>query len=180
MEDRMSKGLIHIYHGDGKGKTTAALGLALRASGCGKKVVIVQFLKDWKCGELRQLALLPDITVFYGKAPGSVFVYEMSDEERAETSAIHNKNLEKALGLQKLGQCDMLILDEVIDAYNLGVLDAALFNEVFFNKPDSLELVVTGHNPDALFIEGADYVTEMVKRKHPYDAGVTARKGVEF
>ena len=69
-------GLIHIYFGDGKGKTTAALGLAVRAAGCGRKVVIVQFLKDWNCGELESLALLPNVTVLRGKAQGGVFVFE--------------------------------------------------------------------------------------------------------
>jgi len=176
----MAKGLTHIYFGDGKGKTTAALGLALRASGCGKSVVIVQFLKDWKCGELSSLGLLSGITVLRGKAPGGVFIRDMSDEDKAATRSIHDQNLKKALELQKNGQCDMLILDEAIDAYRLGVLDPELFEELLDSKPESLELVITGHSPDARLLERADYVTEMVKRKHPYDMGVAARKGIEF
>jgi len=174
------KGLIHIYYGDGKGKTTAALGLALRASGCGKSVVIVQFLKDWKCGELSPLAVLPGITVLRGKSSGAVFLHEMSDEDRIASKTIHDENLMKALDLQKCGQCDMMILDEAIDAYNLGVLDTALFDGLIDSKPEQLELVITGHNPDARLLTQADYVTEMVKRKHPYDAGVTARQGIEY
>lgn len=176
----MSKGLTHMYYGDGKGKTTAALGLSLRAAGCGKKVVIVQFLKDWNSGELNSLALIPEITVFRGKASGGVFVFEMSDEEKAETKAIHDANLQKALDLQKNGLCDMLVLDEAIDAYQLGVLDIGLFESLVFDKPGPLELIITGHSPDARLFEYADYVTEMVKRKHPYDEGVAARRGVEF
>ena len=176
----MNKGLVHIYYGDGKGKTTAALGLALRASGCGKNVVIVQFLKDWKCGELEPLALLKGITVMRGKARGGVFIHEMSDEEKLITKGIQDENLRKALGMQSSGQCDMLILDEAIDAYNLGVLDAGLFIGLLENKPEPLELVITGHKPDAPLLERADYVTEMVKRKHPYDSGVAARQGIEF
>jgi len=176
----MQNGLTHIYFGNGKGKTTAALGLALRASGCGEKVVVVQFLKDWKCGELGPLALLPGITVLRGKAPGHKFVFEMSDKEKAETKAIHDENLRNALDLQENGQCDVLILDEAVDAYQLGVLDAELFIGLLANKPEPLELVITGHEPEAGLLEYADYVTEMVKRKHPYDNGITARRGVEF
>jgi cob(I)alamin adenosyltransferase len=176
----MSKGLTHIYFGDGKGKTTAALGLALRASGCGKNVVIVQFLKDWKCGELSSLELLPNVTVFRGKSSGSVYVRDMSDAEKAATKAIHDENLKKALDLHESEKCDMLVLDEAIDAHQLGVLDDVLFEKLLGNKPEMLELVVTGHKPDARLLEHADYVTEMVKRKHPYDKGIEARRGIEF
>ena len=175
-----NKGLTHIYYGDGKGKTTAALGLALRATGCGKAVVVVQFLKDWNCGELSPLALLPNVTVFRGKASGGIFVRDMSEEQKAETKEIHDDNLRKALELQKNGLCDLLILDEAVDAYNLGLLDSGLFEGLLEHKPDKLELVVTGHEPDARLLERADYVTEMVKRKHPYDLGVAARRGIEF
>ena len=174
------KGLTHIYYGDGKGKTTAALGLALRASGCGKSVVIVQFLKDWKCGELEPMTLIKGITVLRGKAQGGVFFHEMSNEEILETKKIHDENLKKALDISKNGHCDLLILDEVIDAYNLGVLDAALFEGLLNRKPEHLELVITGHNPGSWLLERADYVTEMVKRKHPYDLGITARQGIEY
>jgi cob(I)alamin adenosyltransferase len=173
-------GLIHIYYGNGKGKTTAALGLALRAAGCGKRVVIVQFLKDWKSGELGSLVLIPNITVFRGMASGNGFTRDMTDEQKAETKAIHDDNLKKALELQKDGLCDMLVLDEAIDAYGLGMLDEKLFEGLLDNKPDELELVITGHKSDARLIDRADYATEMVKRKHPYDKGVAARRGVEF
>jgi len=173
-------GLVHIYYGNGKGKTTAALGLALRASGSGKKAVIVQFLKDWSSGELESLALIPNITVLRGKASGGVFIHEMTDEQRAATTLIHNNNLKQALKLQSEGTCDILVLDEVIDAINLNVLDPALINELLDSKPDGLELIITGHNPSASLLQRADYITEMVKHKHPYDEGVTARKGIEF
>ena len=176
----MAAGLTHIYFGDGKGKTTAALGLALRAVGCGKRVVIVHFLKDWNCGEFKSLEYLPNVTVFKGKSSGGVFVFDMSDEEKAKTKEIHDENLKKAVELQKKGMCDLLILDEAIDAYQLGVLDKKLFEGLLDNKPEMLELVITGHRPEARLIESADYVTEMVKLKHPYDKGVSARRGVEF
>jgi len=173
-------GLIHVYFGDGKGKTTAALGLAIRAAGCGQSVVIIQFLKDWKSGELKSLALLPNITVLRGKASGGTFVFEMSVEQKAETKDIHDDNLKNALEMQRNGQCDLLVLDEALDAYSLGLLDDGLFEGLLDNKPEMLELVITGHSADANIIERADYVTEMAKRKHPYDLGVTARRGIEF
>ena len=172
-------GLIHVYYGYGKGKTTAALGLALRASGCGKKVVLVQFLKDSQCGELNQLALLPGITVLRGKAPGG-FVKDMDDAARAATRDIHNVNLQSALELLHRGECDLLILDEALDAYQLGLLDEELFSGIVRGKPDALELVITGHKETGWVMECADYVTEMTKIKHPYDRGIVGRRGIEF
>ena len=176
----MSSGLTHIYYGNGKGKTTAALGLALRAAGCGKNVVIVQFLKDWNCGEHNSLGLLSNVTVFRGKSAGCVFIRDMSGEERAETKKIHDENLKKAIDLLESGKCDLLVLDEAIDACQLGVLDAELFERLLDNKPEFLELVITGHNPDGRLLESADYVTEMVNHKHPYDKGIPARRSIEF
>ena len=175
-----AKGLMHIYYGDGKGKTTAALGLALRAAGCGKNVVIVQFLKSWVCGEHNSLPQLPNVTLFQGKPAIGKFVRDMSDEEKLETKASQDECLKNALKLVDSGKCDLLILDEAIDAQKLCVLDAEKMEELIFNKPYSLELVLTGHNPAARLLEQADYVTEMVKRKHPYDEGINARKGIEF
>jgi len=176
----MSQGLTHYYFGRGKGKTTAALGLALRAAGCGKNVVIVQFLKDWKCGELGSLGYIPNISVFRGKSSGGAYVRDMSDEEKAETKNIHEHNLQKAIELVEKGDCDLLILDEAADACALEVLDKGMLEKLVLEKPEQLELVVTGHGTDPLLLEKADYVTEMVKHKHPFDKGVPARRGVEF
>ena len=175
----MQKGLIHLYFGNGKGKTTAALGLAVRAAGCGVKVVIVQFLKESNTGELCQLQLLPNITVLRGTA-AKCFVHKMTPEQRAETKMIQNENLEKACALVRSGQCGLMILDEALDAWQLGLLDEAAFLDLVLNKPEGLELVITGHKRDERIIAAADYVTEMVKIKHPYDSGVTARRGIEF
>ena len=176
----MPDGYTHIYYGSGKGKTTAALGLALRAAGCGKNVVVVQFLKDWNCGEHNSLALLANVTVIRGKPTGGLFVRDMNDGEKAMAKAIHDENLANAIELAENGKCDMLVLDEAIDAYQLGALDAEMFENLLCNKPKPLELVITGHNPNDRLLENADYVTEMVKHKHPYDRGTPARRGVEF
>jgi len=174
------KGLIHLYYGDGKGKTTAALGLALRAAGCGKNVIIVEFIKNWSSGEHNSLAQIINIQVFRGKAAGGKFIHEMTDEEKQETKTSQDECLQKAIKLIEAGLCDMLILDEATDAYELGVLDAVLLEELIYNKPEYLELVITGHNPDERLVKHADYVTEMKKHKHPYDEGVSARRGIEF
>jgi cob(I)alamin adenosyltransferase len=173
------KGLIHVYYGYGKGKTTTALGLALRASGRDFKVVIVQFLKDTPSGELKQLALLPGVTVIRGKA-GRPFVRDMNDAEKSATKQKHDDNLRQAFLHIESGKCDLLILDEALDAYQLGLLDDLMLSNLIQQKPPTLELVITGHKPTDWIIDKADYVTEMVKHKHPYNTGVKARKGIEF
>lgn len=173
------KGLIHVYYGYGKGKTTAALGMALRASGCGKKVVIVQFLKKTQSSELKQLKHLSDITVLRGAAT-TKFSNEMKTAEKEETTRIHNTNLKQAMELVISKQCDMLILDEALDAYQLGMLDEFLFTSIIKDKPEMLELVITGHKPIDWVIKSADYITEMVKHRHPFDTGVKGRRGIEF
>jgi cob(I)alamin adenosyltransferase len=142
--------------------------------------VAVQFLKDLPSGELSQLALLPNVAVLRGKAPGHAFSFGMTESEREITKRIHNENLQSALRLCENGACDMLILDEAIDAYQLDMLDRALFESIVNDKPEPLELVITGHKPEAWLTERADYVTEMVKIKHPYDAGLAGRPGIEF
>ena len=175
-----SKGLTHIYYGNGKGKTTAALGLAIRAAGCGKNVIIVQFLKDWKCGELNALEKIPNITVLNIKNIGGGFVKDMSAQSKLDLTKKHDEKLIEALELQKEGKCDLLILDEVLDAYQLGVLDSILFENLLKSKPEAMELVITGHMADEKLLKDAHYVTQMLKHKHPYDEGVEARRGIEF
>ncbi len=175
----MAKGLTHFYYGYGKGKTTAALGLAVRAGGSGRKVVIVQFLKNTNSSELSQFAKLDNIVIFRGQACNS-FVINMTEEEKEQTRKIHEDNFKKALECIESGQCDMLILDEVIDAYQLDLLDRTEFENFVKNKPEELELVITGHQPEEWLTECADYVTEMTKIKHPFDKGMNARKGIEF
>lgn len=176
----MKQGLTHVYYGDGKGKTTAALGLGLRAWGSGLQVVLVQFLKDFPTSELKALETLSGFTLLRGKAAGKLFSRDMSAEEKRLTKAIHDANLEQAVSLINGGKCDLLILDEVLDACKLGLLEEAPFKALISEKPQGLELVITGHAAQSWVLEHADYVTEMVKRKHPYDKGVPARKGIEF
>lgn len=178
-KSNMNKGLIHLYYGNGKGKTTAALGLALRASGRGKKVVIVQFLKNSPTGEIIALKNIPNITVLRGKG-GAPFTFSMDKKEQEETYAIHNQNLSAAIELVKTDKCQLLILDEILDAIQTELLDYKLLTQFLYSKPEQLELVITGHTPDKNLLEIADYITEMVNHKHPYDMGIPAREGIEY
>lgn len=173
------KGLIHIYTGDGKGKTTAAMGLALRAAGRGKRVVIVQFLKGRNSGEVYALNRIAEITLLRNKRDYGFFKF-LKEEERALMASEHNANLKQALQLVESGQCDLLILDEAIAAYNLGALDKTLVDGLLCDKKEALELVLTGRDAPARFLEAADYVSHIQKIRHPFDQGVGAREGIEF
>ncbi len=174
----MREGLIHIYTGEGKGKTTAALGLSLRAAGAGMKVVIVQLMKGRETSEAETLGLIPNITLIRNKSDGG-FWRAMNEEKRENRRSEHNENLKRALEMVDSGQCDLLVLDEAISAYNLGAIDRELIEKLLKNKPTELELVLTGREPCELFLECADYVTEMKKIKHPFDRGIVARQGIE-
>lgn len=165
--DKEKLGLIHIYCGDGKGKTTASLGLAIRSAGAGFKVFILQFLKNWNTSELNSLELIPNIEIIRGKE-GNVFTFGMTEEQKAKSKEIAFN-----------GECDILILDEVIGAYNRNLLDREDLLNFLDNKPENLEVILTGRNPADELIERADYVSEIQKIKHPFDKGIVARRGIE-
>lgn len=173
------KGFVHIYCGDGKGKTTAAAGLALRAAGAGKRVHFVQLLKGNPTSELKSIELIPNIIVDRPQKSFG-FTWEMTDEQKKELTDIHNSLLLSAFEKMTSGDTDMLIIDEFCGAYNKGLLDKKIADMVFFERPFSCELVITGRDPEDKFIEAADYVSEIKCRKHPYEKGVPARKGIEF
>ncbi len=166
----MEKGLIHILCGDGKGKTTSAIGMAIRAIGSGKKVVMVQFLKGSETGEVNILKSLEGVTLIRCNRALS-FNYE----NIPGLKEIHNDMFKKAVSMD----CDMLILDEAAACCNYGYIDKIMVDNYIFNKPDNVELVITGRNPDEKWIAAADYVSEIIKIKHPYDRGVSARLGIE-
>lgn len=171
-------GLIHIYCGDGKGKTTAAVGLAVRCAGRGNKVLLVQFLKSRDSGELYSLAKLPDIEVMRGKE-SKKFTFQMNEEEKHALLIEHNKMFEQVLAKIKNGGYSLLILDEVIGALNAKVFEMPKLIEFLQYKPENLEVVLTGRNPAPELVEIADYVSEMRKVKHPMDKGIMAREGIE-
>mgnify|MGYP001092808106 FL=1 len=171
-------GLIHIYCGDGKGKTTPAVGLAVRCAGRGNKVLLVQFLKSRDSGELYSLAKLPDIEVMRGKK-SKKFTFQMNEEEKHALLIEHNKMFEQVLAKIKNGGYSLFILDEVIGALNAKVFEMPKLIEFLRHKPENLEVVLTGRNPAPELVEIADYVSEMRKVKHPMDKGIMAREGIE-
>lgn len=171
-------GLIHIYCGDGKGKTTAALGLAVRCAGYGNKVLFVQFLKAWCTGELNSLKLFPNIEVLRAKAT-SKFTFQMNDEEKKQVTQDHLELFTVVKNKCLSEKIDLLVLDEMVGACDKGVFDKEVLLDFLKNKPQELEVVLTGRNPFPELVELADYVSEICKRKHPKDRGIYARIGVE-
>ncbi|MDR1620668.1 MAG: cob(I)yrinic acid a,c-diamide adenosyltransferase [Clostridiales bacterium] len=172
-------GLIHIYTGDGKGKSTAALGLALRAAGRKKQVVIAQFLKGGDTGELYTLAHIPNITLMRNSRDYGFF-HTLDDADKQAVYRENTQNLLTACELAQKGQCDMLILDEIWPAYNLRAVDTQAMERLLAEKKTAPELVLTGRDAPASFIEKADYVTNMQCAKHPFTRGIAAREGIEY
>lgn len=171
--------MLHIYHGDGKGKTTCAFGLALRALGRGWTVTVVQFLKSENSGERFSLSTLPGATLL--PLPEQVtFSFRMTEGERAEARTRYAHQCNQALTLARSGKAQLLVLDEVCAALNAGLLPLDAVTGLLDALPPDTETVLTGRNPPEELLRRADYVTEFVKQKHPYDRGITAREGIEF
>lgn len=169
-------GLIHIYTGHGKGKTTCATGLSVRALGTGKKVLFTQFFKNGKSGEILSLEKLgADIMVSPSAGGRYSKLNDLQKEEAKEAySELFDEVCEKAKGY------DLLVLDEIISTVNYGVVSEDKLLDFLRNKPEDLEVVLTGRDPSDNLKAVADYVTSMEKIKHPYDQGISARKGIEF
>ena len=178
MEKQDEKGLIHIYCGDGKGKTTTAVGLSVRAAGSGRKVLFLQFLKGQESNELAMLERI-GITVMRS-LPGMGFTWTMNDQQKQACAEHHNRCLKEAYALAQEGACQMLVLDEIMSAYETGLIDRELVKKVILEKPYGLELVMTGRNPEPFMIDAADYVSVIQKQKHPYEKGIAARFGIEW
>ena len=169
------KGYIQVYTGNGKGKTTAALGLALRAAGAGLKVYFAQFIKGMDYSELHSIKKLSgNITLKqYGR---ECFIYKEPDEE--DFRAARN-GFEEISNIISEGQYEIVVLDEINIAIYYKLISVAEVLELINNKPENVELVLTGRNVDKKIIERADLVTEMKEIKHYYQKGIHARKGIE-
>lgn len=170
-------GRIHIYYGDGKGKTTAAMGQIVRAAGRGFKVLVFQFLKDNTSGERAVLEALPMVTCLPGKE-NVKFYSQMNNEEKAEAAHYNNKALDEIVKF--CSPFDMLLLDEALCAVKLGLLNEDKLLSFLEHKPKELEIILTGHEASDRIIGAADYVTKMHKIKHPYNIGIQARPGIEY
>jgi cob(I)alamin adenosyltransferase len=174
----MEKGLVQVYTGNGKGKTTAALGIALRAVGHGFKVLIIQFMKgNINYGELGLVKkLLPYLTIkqmgretFVSKTNPDPIDIKMAQEG----FAVAKKAIENS-------EFDMVILDEINVAIDYGLIPLSDLLQLIDSKPETVELILTGRNAKPEIMDKADLVTEMVDRKHYYDKGISARKGIEI
>lgn len=176
----MKKGLVHVYTGEGKGKTTASVGLAVRAAGQGMKVLFVQFFKEDSApsGEKDVFASIPGIDLERSNCRHPIFTKGSTDLSFVKASLLdtYAGAKEKAVS----GGYDMLVLDEVTSAVNGGWVPVDDLLDFLGNKPEGLEVVMTGRGAPVELVQVADYVTEMLKIKHPYDAGVGARRGIEF
>lgn len=174
------KRLFHIYTGEGKGKTTAALGLALRAYGQGLNILYTQFLKSGDSGEYEGLALLKDhLTVI--KSPSvRGFISDMQPDERERFCREQRELFAEVVAQVLARQYDLVILDEAVLAYDLGILATEDVLKFIKERPQTMELVFTGRGGSDELISLADYVSEIVKVKHPYDQGIEMRKGIEY
>jgi cob(I)alamin adenosyltransferase len=174
---KLQQGFVHIYTGNGKGKSTAAIGQAVRAAGFGLKIYIAQFMKEFPYNELNSLKHLNEwITI--EQFGGDEFVYKKElpgDEELAKAK----KGLQAATGKMLSGNYDLVILDEAIVAIYFKLVKTEELIEIINKKPESVELILTGRYCPKELIELADLVTEMKEIKHYYKKGITSRRGIE-
>ena len=175
MTTEPGRGLIHVYTGSGKGKTTAALGACLRAAGHDFRIAVLQFMKLWDYGEIRSLKKLGIQLFRYGTS-------EFVDPHRP--SFVDREEADKAMimaeKLVQMGQHDLIVLDEITVAVDFNLIPLKRVIDLLNKKPHNLELILTGRScPDEL-IERADLVSRIEEVKHPYSRGIKARKGIEF
>lgn len=170
-------GLIHLYCGDGKGKTTAAIGLTVRACGAGRRVVFSQFFKDGSSSEIELLRSLPGVRTMHADTVKG-FYHNMTPQQRQKAREDYTELFRQVAAAALDAQ--LLVLDEIVSACNRGVVPQRLVLDFLRSKPQELEVVLTGRKPSAELMELADYITEMRKLRHPFDRGIPARKGVEF
>lgn len=173
----MEKGLLIVYTGNGKGKTTAALGMALRAAGHDLRVLILQFIKGaWNYGELDSIKRLGSVEI---QPLGTGFTWQKENLE--EDRRLAESGWQKAAVEISRGAYDMIILDELNYVLSYGLLSVNLVLDAIKRRPANLHLVVTGRNAPEELLAAADLVTEMRNIKHPYhDQGVSAQKGIEY
>ncbi len=172
-----SKGLIMVHTGRGKGKTTAALGLAMRALGHGLPVCIIQFIKgNWKYGELEAAKRFPGLLEW--RVAGEGFTWKGDDSDRHRKAALEGWNLAKAA--ISSGRHFLVVLDEFTYVLKYGMVDEKEAAEILLNKPKNLHVLVTGRDAPQALLEIADSATEMREVKHPFQKGIKAQKGVEF
>ncbi|MBL4931097.1 cob(I)yrinic acid a,c-diamide adenosyltransferase [Clostridium paridis] len=177
---KLEKGMIQIYTGNGKGKSTSAIGQGIRAAGNGLNVIMIQFLKSNETGELKILGNLVENFKVIRMESKKDFVWNLNKEQIEELKIEIKTEYNYALELLKNDECDVLILDEAFGVLNNGFLNENDIINLFENKRNETEIILTGRNAPQSIIERADLVTEMVEIKHYFSKGVSARKGIEF
>lgn len=175
----LEKGYTHLYFGYGKGKTTAAVGLGIRAVGAGMKVAMIQLLKGVQSSEEIALKHIPNFDLYrYQKSDK---FYSFADEKEKESIILDFKTSIKKLDeILSSNKYDMIILDEILDCIDVGLMTEEDVVQIISEKPSNIEIVLTGHKKYDLLIEKADLVTETTSVKHYMDIGVAARKGIEY
>jgi cob(I)alamin adenosyltransferase len=173
--------MIHLYTGDGKGKTTAAVGGAVRACGNGYKVLFAQFMKGNETGEINALSDMPGIEILRS-SENYGFFSSMSDEDKRKLSAVHNEILDRIIEAVKNEEVFMIILDELTYPVKWGLVDVEKVKRLIEAAvvKDAPELIITGRDAADFLYEAADYITEMSAVRHPFNSGTAARKGIEF
>lgn len=175
----ITNGLVHVYTGSGKGKTTASLGVALRALGWGAKVCMVQFIKGYsEIGEAKIALEFPGRFVI--KQFAVDLVRHINEKKVHETREAVKSAMQYAVQVVSSGDFDLVILDEINNALHYGLIKTSEVLELIKKKPSHVELILTGRNAPAEIIEAADYVTEMKLIKHPYEKGIQARKIIDY
>lgn len=171
-------GLLHIYTGNGKGKTTAAIGLAVRMCGAGHRVLFAQFLKGRPSAELEPLHRL-DIEVCR-TGSSEKFTWEMTEPERIQCRESCQQVWETAYAALISGNYGLVVLDEVLDALAAGMLEERALQAALLQRSAATEVVLTGHHPSEGLCRMADYLSCIEAQKHPYQRGISARSGVEY
>lgn len=169
--------MIQVFCGDGKGKTSSAVGSAIRFAGSGGNVLVFQFLKDNTSGERNILAKTENITLIDGMEKVK-FTFSMSEVEKLSAHEFYNDKLDFLFS--EAENYGMIVLDEIIGAVNAGLVTEAKLIDYLEEYGQSLEVILTGRNPSEKILSVADYVSEIHALKHPYSLGVQARKGIEY
>lgn len=174
MTEKTSEGLVHIYTGDGKGKTTAALGLAMRAAGQGMKVAFIQFIKGQPCGEHSFVSQYHPFDIV------QISVGDSFSKPRKQLSSEAQRTLVYAEQEILSGNYELVVLDEIFIAINQGFITTKQVLDLLAQKPSAVELILTGRKAPPEIVQRADLVTEMLMIKHPFTEGIGARRGIEY
>lgn len=176
---KLEKGLIQVYTGNGKGKTTAALGQGLRSCGRGLKVYMVQFLKGGETGELHSVEKLDPLFKIFRFERKRGFFWTLNDQEKRELKEDIAKAMSFVKNVIENNECDILIMDEIMGVLSNGLLNVSEVVELLKSKPESMEIILTGRNVPEELAEIADLITEMREVKHYFRKGVPFRVGIE-